>query len=673
MAHDLDPRWEQFAAREPYFAVLTAPQFLRQNFTPDRRREFFASGDALVESMFRAIELQLSPYFNPTAILEYGCGVGRLAIPLARRAARNGGSVTAVDRSAAMLAVAREEADRQGAANIEFCTPAVLFNGSRTFDFVSCYFVLQRLPPAEGLRLLDALLDRLTPRGVGVFHVPFKTTTSAAVAALRWLRRSLPGMNALANVARGRPAGEPFVGTAVYDLADVFDVLQRRAIQTLHVVFEPHEGLETAVMYLEKPAERSSHVGRGFSNTAETVSGSAPEPVEVADLIEQTSIEELNRAAEEYFASITNWDHQLTKPFSQAHEAPTLLIDMAVLMQGLQLTAGCTVLDFGAGTGWFARFLTQLGCHVVLLDVSQTALALARQLYERLPVIGDRPTPTFLLFDGRTIGLPDASVDRVVCFHAFHHTPHPFDILKELGRVLKPGGIAGFAEPGPRHSRTPVSQFEMRNYRVVENDIDVHAIWRAASGCGFRDLRVAVFHAPPFHVSLNDFEEFLAGGPATVRWTTSTRVFLRNARTFFLTREGDERLDSRRAEGLRCHIHVSPVERAFPSGSQIVLDAIVTNTGTSTWLPWGAGHGGVGCGIHLYDSAGTLLEFDAGVAPLTDSPREIAPGESVQLRLTMPPQRQGSYIVELDCVAALVSWFAPLGSRPARTSIIVGS
>ena len=100
MADHPDPRWDRLAAREPYFAVLTAPQFLRRNLTPERHREFFASGDALVESMFRAIELQLSPYFNPTAILEYGCGVGRLAIPLARRAVRNGGSVTAVDRSA---------------------------------------------------------------------------------------------------------------------------------------------------------------------------------------------------------------------------------------------------------------------------------------------------------------------------------------------------------------------------------------------------------------------------------------------------------------------------------------------------------------------------------------------------------------------------------------------
>jgi ubiquinone/menaquinone biosynthesis C-methylase UbiE len=661
MANDPDPDWERFAVREPYFAVLTAPEFLRRNLTPERQRAFFESGDALVASMFRAIELQLSPYFNPSAILEYGCGAGRLAIPLARRAARNAGSVTAVDRSPAMLDAARREAGEHGVSNVEFRTPADLFAGSQTFDFITCYFVLQRLPPVEGLRLLAGLLDRLTAKGVGVFHVPFRSTASAAVKTLRWIRGFVPGANAIVNMTRRRPAGEPFVRMYAYDLARVFGVLEAGGIETMHVVFEPHEGLETALLYVEKPAERSR---RG---SADDGGG----PIDVAELVSQTTIEELNHAAEEYFASITNWDHQLTKPFSQAHEAPTLLIDMSVLMQGLQLTAGATVLDFGAGTGWFARFLTQLGCRVVLLDVSQTALAKARELYERLPIIGDRPAPEFLLFDGRTIPLPDASVDRVLSFHAFHHVPHPVAVLQEMSRVLRPGGIAGFAEPGPRHSRSPVSQFEMRNYRVVENDVDVHAIWRAARACGFRDLQLAVFHGPPFQVSLEDFEDFLAGGTKTAPWVTSTRVFLRNARTFFLTRAGAERLDSRRADGLACHIHVAAPERGAHAGSAIEIEALVTNTGTSTWLPWTAGHGGVGCGVHLYDGTGLLLEFDAGVSPIGVPAREIAPGETVAVRVNVPPQGEGRYVVELDCVAAHVSWFAPLGSQPARVAIDV--
>ena len=661
MATEPDPRWERFAAREPYFAVLTSPQFLRQNFTPESRRAFFESGDALVASMFRTIELQLSPYFNPSAILEYGCGAGRLVIPLARRSGRNAGSVTAVDRSPAMLEAARQEAGRQAVSNVEFRTPAELFSGDRTFDFITCYFVLQRLPPDEGLPLLAALLNRLIPRGVGVFHVPFRNTASRPVKALRWVRQSLPPANALVNVTRGRPAAEPFVRTYTYDLGRVFDVLRTAGIDTMHVVLEPHEGLETALLYLERPAERGPV----------RASEDANRPIDVAALVEQTTIEALNQAAESYFASLTNWDHQLTKPFSQAHEAPTLLMDMSVLMQGLDLTAGATVLDFGAGTGWFARFLTQLGCRMILLDVSETALKMARELYERQPIIGDRPAPTFLLFDGRRIPLPDGSVDRVLSFHAFHHAPHPVAILEELGRVLKPGGIAGFAEPGPRHSRTPVSQFEMRNYGVVENDVDVHAIWRAAKTFGFRDLELAVFHGPPYRLSLDDFEDFLAGGRATAPWVTSTRVFLRNARTFFLTKAGREHEDSRRAAGLACHIHVLSGETVVAVGSPIEIDALVTNTGTAAWLPWTAAHGGVGCGAHLYDDSGALLEFDAAVAPIGEPPREIAPGVTTGVTVSIPPQQEGRYIVELDCVAAHVSWFAPLGSRPVRVTVAV--
>ena len=34
-----DRRWEAFAEREPYFAVLTAPKYLRANLTLAMRRE----------------------------------------------------------------------------------------------------------------------------------------------------------------------------------------------------------------------------------------------------------------------------------------------------------------------------------------------------------------------------------------------------------------------------------------------------------------------------------------------------------------------------------------------------------------------------------------------------------------------------------------------------------
>ena len=41
-------------------------------------------------------------------------------------------------------------------------------------------------------------------------------------------------------------------------------------------------------------------------------------------------------------------------------------------------------------------------------------------------------------------------------------------------------------------------------------------------------------------------------------------------------------------------------------------------------------------GAHLYDAVGKLLNFDFHAEPLTDPPREIAPGESVRCRVTLP-------------------------------------
>jgi ubiquinone/menaquinone biosynthesis C-methylase UbiE len=672
-----DPRQDACAAREPYFSVVSDPKFLRAHLTPEHERKFYDGGDALVDAMFRVIELRLAPQFAPTAMLEYGCGAGRLAIPLARRAGRRAGTVTAVDRSVAQLDLTRREADRLGLSNLALQTPDELAASGATFDFVNCYFVFQRMARADGLDLLRYLAGRIRSGGIGAFQFPYRVTAPPLVRASRFLRHHVPGVNAAVNLARRRPAADPFMACHTYDLNAVARVVDEAGLDAVHLVFEPHEGLASAILLVEVPSSRASSRG---DHLAATVPAAAPpdarqpqhdDVIAASAATAHTPIEELNRAAEQYFASITDPEFHLAKPFGNAEETPQLLIDAAMLVQGLRMAPGMTVLEFGAGSGWFSRILTQLGGHVILLDVSATALRLARELYVRLPVIGQRPEPRFLLFDGQHVALPDASVDRIVCLHAFHHAPNPDEVLAEFSRVLKPGGIAAFAEPGPHHSRSAQSQFERRTFGVVERDVDVHEIWRTACACGFREMRLAAFHGLPFHVSLAEYEDLLAGGSTGAKWVASTRVFLRNVRTFFLFRAGDTPTDSHSAEGLACQIHAAPSVVRGVDGQPAVVEITVTNSGSARWLGHEVVHGGVALGAHLYDRSGRLLDFDLYRGSLTVRARDIAPGETVSCRISLPPQAAGRYVVEFDCVSSRVMWFSQLGSLPARVDLDV--
>ena len=653
-------------ADEPYFTVLTDPKFLRANLTVDVRREVVAGGETLVDFMWRTIQLRLSPDFAPTAILEYGCGAGRLAIPLARRAARRAGTVTAADRSPAMLRAARVEADLHGVANITFCDPDALFAEAKRFDFVVCYLVLQRLSPRDGLALIRALLERIVPGGIGVFQFPYRTETSTLVAGTRWLREHVPGVNGVTNTVRGHDWSQPFVPTHTYRIEDVLAILDAAGSPATYLTFDDHGDVSGVMIFAESPMSPARHRAR------RAVPAAPADLVDVKDLIASTPVEELNAAAEQYFASLTNWDHHLAKPFSGVDEAPWLLTHLTVVLQGLRLKPGLTVLEFGAGTGWASRFLTQLGCRVMLLDVSPTALRIAKALYDRVPVVGDQPPPEFLAFDGHGIPLPDASVDRIVCLHAFHHVPNPAEVIAEFGRILRPGGLAVFAEPGPTHSRAAQSQFEMRSYKVVENDIDVHELWRIARTCGFADMQMMVFHGLPFHVSLDRFEDFLRGGETCSEYLADARVFLRNIRNFVLVKEGVERADSRSSAGLACEIDARLTGPAV-EGSPIALRAIVTNVGEAVWLPRTAEIGGVSIGFHVFDDDGRLLQTEVLSNALKDGWQEVAPGEIVTLDVSLPSLSRGGYVIEVDCVADRVGWFAQLGSRSASVEVEVKS
>lgn len=391
--------------------------------------------------------------------------------------------------------------------------------------------------------------------------------------------------------------------------------------------------------------------------------------VDVRQLSRTLSVEDLARTAEDYYRNTLQFaDRYLAKPFDDPYEAPEVLGSFAHLLGGLRLTRGMAVLDFGAGACWTTRILTQLGCAVTALDVSPTALHLGKELFSRMPPTGDQPAPQFLVFDGHHIDLPDASVDRIVCFDAFHHVPNPAAVMGELGRVLRPGGIAGFSEPGPNHSKAARSQYEMKNYTAFENDIVIADIWRWARAAGFSGLELAIFSTESHRVSPTEFEDVLAGGAALDAYGQRLRAFLTGHQTFFLRKRGSAAKDSRERDGLKAEITIRLPRADLRVGEEIHGQATVQNVGTATWLPGSTPVGGVNLGVHLRSHDGRPLNVDFARVPFQHA---TAPGETQTVAFALEAPGPGDYLLEFDLVSEAVAWFEMNGSPTATVRIRV--
>jgi SAM-dependent methyltransferase len=228
---DTDADWRAIGATEPFWGVLTTPQYKRQNLNPEQYTAFYASGLGDIRRITSRLEHLTGKPVRVARALDFGCGTGRLSEAMQAFADH----VIGFDISPGMLGEAR----RLGRGTVVYCDEMP----AGKFGWINSFIVFQHIPPERGMAILETLLDRLEPGGlISLQFVIYRDPPPALVG---------PGFVALIRRGSWRRAwrllfpSAPPIGSVLmydYDLTRICAACHRRGIEELMLVHTNHGG-----------------------------------------------------------------------------------------------------------------------------------------------------------------------------------------------------------------------------------------------------------------------------------------------------------------------------------------------------------------------------------------------------------------------------------------------
>jgi putative heme-binding domain-containing protein len=158
----------------------------------------------------------------------------------------------------------------------------------------------------------------------------------------------------------------------------------------------------------------------------------------------------------------TTW---LTRANRDAQERPEMLLD------SLRISPGTTVVDLGAGTGYFTwRLARRVGPRgrVIAVDIQQAMLdriaidLKKRNLTNVEVVLGDAGNPR----------LPAREVDLVLIANSYHEFSQPEAMLAAVRQCLKPNGRVVVIEYAEENDEDPVAGLYTMSLEEIRSEIE---------------------------------------------------------------------------------------------------------------------------------------------------------------------------------------------------------
>lgn len=249
--HNTDKDWKKWGKSDPYFGVLTSDEFKKENLDEQRLNSFFETGQHFIDGIVKNIRRYIHPEFNPATAVDFGCGTGRLIIPISKFAKKAIG----IDISEHMLEEVRKNSIKYNIHNIEtyISDDSLSCLQDVKYDFVNSYIVMQHIPVERGYTIFRQLLKNLNQGGVGVLHFTFKNHAVAkGVKVYKSLEEIFSFLTKIRNLIKGRAINSPNMSMNEYSLATLMDILHQHDIKRSYVELTDHGGVLGAIIYFIK-------------------------------------------------------------------------------------------------------------------------------------------------------------------------------------------------------------------------------------------------------------------------------------------------------------------------------------------------------------------------------------------------------------------------------------
>jgi len=438
-----EPRQDQIreAVRERYASA--AKQVLRQKRSACCSEESASCGcddgaigatnydPTLLKDLPEAASLASLGCGNPTllaelkegeTVLDLGSG-GGIDVLLSARRVGPAGKAYGLDMTDEMLELARANAVKAGATNVEFLKgniEAIPLPDS-SVDVIISNCVINLSPDKD--RVLAEAYRVLRP--AGRFAVADIVTQGGPLpVAVRQMMSLWAACIAGAlseDEYRAKLAGAGFGNIAlevlkIYTLADVPEEMSRRVPRGISLP----AGARIVSAFIRATKAGQAHPV-GFSRTLSIGRDGAATQVKLAGAGHRGD------AVKSYFKEVASeWDEMRRSYFTED------VRESAIAKAALKPDS--VVADVGTGTGFMLAGLCPMVAKAYGFDSSPEMLEVARKN------LGSAENAELFVSEGHSLPLPDGTLDATFANMYLHHAPDPAAAIAEMARVLKPGG-----------------------------------------------------------------------------------------------------------------------------------------------------------------------------------------------------------------------------------------